>query len=91
MLRDADMMGKPLVVNGQTSSRLLPQHLDDLRRSGLSDSTIVAVCLRSVEAPATVERILGWTKYDGKLGPCLAFPFCDPLGNEIGYVRLKPE
>jgi putative DNA primase/helicase len=72
-------------------SRLLPQHLADLRKSGLSDEQIAACGFTSVQAPATVQKVLGWKRYNGELGPCLAIPFFDAEGKSTGYQRLKPD
>jgi putative DNA primase/helicase len=72
-------------------ARLLPQHLADLRRSGLSDTTIAACGFKSLQAPASVQGVLRWKRYNGELGACLAIPFRDVIGAATGYVRLKPD
>jgi hypothetical protein len=84
-------------------SRLLCQHLDDLRKSGLSDWTIESAGLYSETDPERVRELLGnymSTKTARALGPCLAFPFFgpdrEPLSFRTGdgkahpFVRLKP-
>jgi putative DNA primase/helicase len=73
------------------NGRLLPQHLADLRHSGLSDATITACGFRSLEAPASVQDVLRWKRYRGELGPCLCIPFADAEGKPTGYSRLKPD
>jgi hypothetical protein len=84
-------------------SRLLSQHLDDLRKSGLSDQTIEAAGLYSETDPDRVNELLGnymSAKTARSLGPCLAFPFFAPDGTPLSFlngdgkahpfVRLKP-
>jgi putative DNA primase/helicase len=72
-------------------ARLLPGHLADLRKSGLSDLQIAACGFYSLQAPATIKKVLRWGRYNGQLGCCLAIPFCDASGRSTGYVRLKPD
>jgi putative DNA primase/helicase len=72
-------------------SRLLPQHLADLRKSGLSDEQIAACGFTSLQAPASVQKVLRWKRYQGELGPCIAIPFFDAEGRSTGYDRLKPD
>jgi putative DNA primase/helicase len=72
-------------------SRLLPQHLADLRKSGLNDEQIAACGFTSFQAPATVQKALQWKRYNGELGPCLAIPFFDAAGRPTAYSRLKPD
>jgi putative DNA primase/helicase len=79
--------GKPLHLKG----RLLPQHLADLRRSALSDEQIARCGFHSLDAPASVQRVLHWKRYDGALGACLAIPFRDLDGKPLDYYRLKPD
>jgi hypothetical protein len=84
-----DPMNSCRQANGHIS--VLPQHLDDLRRSGLTDETIVACRFFSVADPSTIARCLGWKPPADSLGPCLAIPFPDLKGDFNGYVRLKPD
>jgi putative DNA primase/helicase len=78
--------------NGRPAhGRLLPQHLADLRKSGLSDAAIAAAGFHSLQAPASVQAALRWKSYRGDLGDCLAIPFVDAAGNPTGYCRLKPD
>src|SRR5262249_34362777 len=71
---------------------LLPQHLADLRKSGLSDATIRDCGFGSLTARGHVWRAFNWeTDYMGQLGPCLASPFFDAEGKPTGYCRLKPD
>jgi hypothetical protein len=77
--------------NGGDPPRLLPQHLADLRASGLSDAQIAACGFYSEPDPAAVATLLGWTKPARALGPCLCLPFVGPDGKPTAYVRVKPD
>jgi putative DNA primase/helicase len=86
--KKSDMISDGIaIING----RLLPQHLADLEKSGLTHETICANGFYSVQAPATVQNLLRWKGYHGELGDCLAIPFYDAEGKATGYVRLKPD
>jgi hypothetical protein len=79
----------PTDAQNKGNPPLLPQHLADLRRSGLSDEMIAAAGFSSIEHPKAIARILGW---DGAgLGPCLRIPFAAVDGRRNGYSRLKPD
>jgi putative DNA primase/helicase len=73
------------------AKRLQPQHLADLRKSGLSDATIVDCFFLSLDAADLIKKALHWSYYDGKLGSCLAIPFFDANGEPARYCRLKPD
>ena len=68
---------------------LHPDHLADLRRSGLSDDQIRRCGFRSEADPKVITKLLNWTK-PGKLGTCLVIPFVGPDGSPTTYARLKP-
>jgi hypothetical protein len=70
---------------------LLPQHLADLRKSGLTDDTILAARFTSVTDAATISRILNWNRSGAVLGACLKIPFFDRDGQLTDYARLKPD
>jgi hypothetical protein len=74
--------------------RLLPQHLADLRKSGLTDAQIAACGFYSETDPRKVIDLLG-THFKPKavaaLGPCLVIPYIGPDGAPLGYARLKPD
>ncbi|MBP3954434.1 DUF3854 domain-containing protein [Gemmata sp. G18] len=70
---------------------LLPQHLDDLRASGLSDAQVRAAGVYSEPDPGAVAALLGWKHPAPALGPCLCFPFLDPSGAPVGHVMVKPD
>lgn len=71
--------------------RLLPQHLEDLKRSGLNEDTIRRCGFQSITRPESIAKWLKWKTYNGRLGPCLGIPFFDLNGKRNGYVRLKPD
>ena len=73
------------------SPHLLPQHLADLRKSGLSDAQITACGFYSEEDPADVAKLLNWKGSAATLGPCLCIPFAGPDGKATGHVRVKPD
>jgi putative DNA primase/helicase len=76
--------------NGSTKL-LLPKHLADLRKSGLSDQQIARCGFHSLQIPASIQKALHWKTYKGDLGACLAFPFVDTDGHPTEYCRLKPD
>jgi len=82
----------------EVTIRLRPHHLADLRRSGLSDETILLAEIRSSTYPPNVAKRLNWRGKDSlqaaaDLGDCIAFPFLDADGNWLvpGYARYKPD
>jgi hypothetical protein len=77
-------------TNGKSAGCLLPQHLADLRKSGLLDETIVACQFRTVDG-AEVNLLLGWKAGANNLGPCLKIPFLDRQGQPTNFARLKPD
>jgi len=72
-------------------ARLLPHHLADLRRSALTDETIEAAGLYSLDDPAAISRILNWKQPATDLGPCLVIPFRDIEGKFDGFARVRPD
>lgn len=75
-------------------SRLLPQHVADLRKSGLTDAQIEACGFYSATDPHTVVELLGnymSTKSAAKLGACLVIPYFGVDGTPTGFARLKPD
>jgi hypothetical protein len=74
-----------------TTHDLAPEHLADLRRSGLTDATIHAAEIRTELDASEVKRQLNWSGAAPiELGPCLVFPYFQSDGSRNGYVRLKP-
>jgi putative DNA primase/helicase len=76
--------------NGKPAG-LLPQHLADLDRSGLSAEQVAACGFRSATDPKRIADLLGWRRPAAALGPCLAIPFPGPDGRPSGYWRFKPD
>jgi hypothetical protein len=78
---------------------LPPQHLADLRRSGLSDLSVVRGRYHSVESVTkqgegdddVVARRLNWRGGGMTLGPCLVIPFFARDGSLTDFARLKPD
>ena len=68
---------------------LLPQHLEDLRRSGLSDEQIVAGGFRSEANPANWSKYLNWDAPRSDRGAAMCIPYFGADGKPFGYVRLK--
>src|SRR5579864_4097626 len=76
--------------NGSTP--LLPKHLEELRRSGLTDETIRACGFWSMTDPKEIQFTLRRGYDVSCLGPCLAFPFFDLRGGRVcDFTRLKPD
>jgi len=74
------------------AGRLLPQHLADLRRSGLSDETIEVNGIYSEINPTVIARILNWSSPAKALGPCMVIPFADPSTGKLnGFARIRPD
>ncbi len=65
---------------------LAPEHLADLRKSGLTDQTIAAQFIRSVP-PAMIGRLLGFDM--PSLRSALLLPFRAPTGGFMDHVRVK--
>ncbi len=70
---------------------LLPQHLADLRKSGLSEGTIRALKFASVTEERHVLDVLKWGTGHGPLLPALEIPFLNRDGEMTGFARLKPD
>src|SRR5262249_2533044 len=66
--------------------RMHPEHLADLRRSGLTDETIVAQKARTIP-PHMIDQPLGSTA--PKVRHAYLIPFPDPRGGWMDHVRMK--
>ena len=69
-------------------SDVLPHHLAELRKSGLSDATIRAAGIRSESHYGTLAATLNWRKLPKRMSAAIVFPFRRSDGN-AGYCRLK--
>ena len=69
---------------------LLPHHLADLRRSGLTDETIVAAAIRSEQCHQRLAGILNRKSWSRKCGGAMVFPFVDDSGAVV-LQRVKPD
>ena len=67
---------------------ILPHHLADLRRSGLSDATIKASRVFSEVSLPKVKALLETKSFPSRCLPALVFPFTDAEGRN-GYCRLR--
>ena len=70
-----------------------PNHLADLRKSGLSDEQISTCGFRTIRDSREVANVLRWSRAD-KLGPCLLLPYRRPDGSLIPaneFARIKPD
>lgn len=74
-----------------TTLPLLPQHLADLRRSGLTDETIRESQIHSILSAVEAKRILNWKYPASKIVPAMAIPFFRIDGSRNGFARLRPD
>jgi hypothetical protein len=65
---------------------LAPEHLADLRKSGLTDATIAMQKIRSVP-PHMIDQLLGFPT--PKVISAYIIPFANPCGGWMDHVRLK--
>jgi putative DNA primase/helicase len=77
-------------ANAAPPRTLHPNHLAELRASGLTDETIQAAGIHSESNAVRLGRILNWDKYPKRLGSAIVFPFCDADGAN-GYHQAKPD
>ena len=85
-------MNEPNIQELLDTLPLLPKHIADLARSGISEAQARAAGIRSVSTPKTISTLLGWSRPATALGPCILFTFHDRAGNLIDdYARLKPD
>jgi hypothetical protein len=79
----------PVSDNNTTTPerKLLKQHLDNLKKSGITEATALAAGVFSTEDPVEIARLLGWRNPATELGPALVFPFHEPDGTPMLYTR----
>ena len=74
---------------------MLPQHLADLRKSGIDEAAAEHYGFSSVNDPKRIVQILNWDqkaeRYAKDLGPCLLIRYYDAQGNSTPHKRLKPD
>lgn len=75
---------------GESNRRLLPQHIADLKGSGICEEVARANGIYSETDAARIAELLGWDSPAKNLGACLVFPYRNAAGVLNGYVRLKP-
>ena len=66
--------------------RTHPDHLDDLRKSGLTDETIRRQKIRSIP-PHMISSLLGFTP--PRMMSAYVVPFADPEGGWFDHVKAK--
>src|SRR5262249_34788671 len=93
---DGDARAVPFFGLGHMSTdngtlALLPQHLADLRKSGLSDAQINRCRFRSLSGPVQIGERLRWGCAVDSLGACLEIPFFAADGTLTDFARLKPD
>jgi hypothetical protein len=71
-----------------SASPIYPIHVDDLRESGLTDSTIQQAGIFSCCDVDRARELLG--RDVGSVLPAIVFPFFDIAGCPTGYCRVKP-
>jgi hypothetical protein len=83
-----DLLGR----KGSTpEERLAPNHLVNLRASGLSDEQILKCGFWTEMDAKAIAGFLNWKRSAKSLGPCLCIPFPNSDGSDTGYVRVKPD
>jgi hypothetical protein len=65
---------------------LAPEHLQDLRKSGLTDDTIARQKIRSIP-PTMINQLLGFET--PKVRSAYLIPFVDPRGGWFDHTRMK--
>jgi hypothetical protein len=75
----------------EAKNSLLPTHLSDLHRIGLSDDQIRDCGFRSESDPDVWSRILNWNSPFPNGGAALCLPYYDEDGQEIDFIRVKPD
>ena len=82
-----------LLAQQSPATRLAPNHLADLRKSGLSDEQVAACGFHTLRQSKDVASVLRW-KSASKLGPCLLLPYRRHDGALIPaneFARIKPD
>jgi hypothetical protein len=73
--------------------RVFAPHQRELRESGLTDETVCAAGIRSLDRKREADEItktLRWGRpYEGRYGDCWVIPYPNPDGTPSGYARLK--
>lgn len=80
----------PAPPQAESLPGILPHHLAELRRSGLTDETIRAAGIHSEVSLPKVKALLNTTRFPQRCLPASVFPFSDPEGRN-GYCRIKPD
>lgn len=74
---------------------LLPQHLADLKKSGIDEAAALEYGFSSLSDHRRVAQILVWDqraeRYAKLLGPCMVIRYFDAQGKITSHTRLKPD
>ena len=82
----------PLISGPTSKPELLPNHLAELRASGLTDETIAANNVHSESDPKAVGKLLNWSTGRAKqLGAVLVYPHFGRDGNPLDHATVKPD
>ncbi len=89
----------PAEYSGELRTRLHPDHLADLQRSGLTETSITALGIHSA-APGAIPRLVGWDPAEVRSALVFPYPgaddFCrvkvfppfrDKAGHEVKYLQ----
>lgn len=68
-------------------SELHPEHLADLRKSGLTDATIATQKIRTIP-PSLIDQLAGF-RVPAAVTSAYAIPYPDPRGAFMPHVRMK--
>ncbi|MFT3883593.1 MAG: DUF3854 domain-containing protein [Gemmatales bacterium] len=82
----------PILPAAATIAHISEFHLQELRKSGISETEAVRHGMRTINTAVEISTLLNWRNTQGavKLGSCLCIPYFDIHGNETGYCRIKP-
>ena len=75
-----------LLLSRPYDGALAPEHLADLRKSGLTDETIAAQLFRSAP-PAMISKLLGFDL--PAIRSAMLLPFRSPAGGFMDHARVK--
>lgn len=81
------MTALELLLSPMYDGALAPEHLTDLRKSGVTDATIRVHKIMSVP-PSLINRLLGFVTRKNVVSAML-IPFPDPRGGFMDHIRMK--
>ena len=82
----------PSIRSVASKPKLFPNHLAELRASGLTDETIATNNVHSESDPKAVGKLLNWSTGRAKqLGAVLVYHHFNRDGNPLDHVTVKPD